>query len=94
MQVPGVQEVVRLLAWAGDTPEEGARGGRLGGVLEGPGGGLTVGWHECEDVLELALLKMKRCSSKEECLSAVEEVLTLVKERKLERLREELGVLE
>ncbi len=36
---------------------------------------------------------MKKCTTAEECLSEVEEVLALVKERKLERLREELGVL-
>jgi len=54
---------------------------------------LTVGWRECEGVLELALVKMKGCSSAEECRRVVEEVLALVKERKLEQLREELGVL-
>jgi len=53
-----------------------------------------VGWRECEDVLELVLLKMKGARTAEECRQAVEEVLALVKERKLERLREELGVLE
>gem|GEM_PF-1162541 len=61
-------------------------------ILEGPRG-LTVGWKECEGVLELALVKMKRCATAEECRRAVEEVLSLVKERKLEQLREELGVL-
>jgi len=53
-----------------------------------------MGWRECEDVLELALVKMKGCSSAEECRRAVEEVLVLVKETKLERLREELGVMD
>ena len=52
-----------------------------------------MGWKECEGVLELALVKMKRCATAEECRRAVEEVLALVKERKLEQLREELGVL-
>ncbi|MBC7113541.1 MAG: hypothetical protein H5T34_05965 [Candidatus Methanomethyliales bacterium] len=52
-----------------------------------------MGWRECEDVLELVLLKIRKCSSKEECQEAVEEVLALVKERKFERLREELGML-
>jgi hypothetical protein len=36
---------------------------------------------------------MKGCTTAEECRRAVEEVLALVKERKLEQLREELGVL-
>jgi len=53
-----------------------------------------VSARECEDVLELALLKMKPCRSAEECREAVAEVLFLLKERKLERLKEELGVLE
>ncbi|MBC7120947.1 MAG: hypothetical protein H5T33_05135 [Candidatus Methanosuratus sp.] len=51
-------------------------------------------WRNCEDVLELALLKMKRCGTAEECRGAAEEVLALVKERKLERLKEELGAME
>jgi hypothetical protein len=62
-------------------------------AFPGGTGGLRVGWRECEGVLELALVKMKGCSSAEECRRAVEEVLALVKERKLEQLREELGVL-
>lgn len=49
--------------------------------------------RECEDVLELALLKMKKCGTVEECREAVAEVLFLLKERKLERLKVELGVL-
>ena len=53
-----------------------------------------MGWRECEDVMELALVKMRGCATAAECRGAVEEVLALVKERKLERLREELGVLE
>ena len=53
-----------------------------------------MGWRECEDILELVLLKMKRCGTAEECREAVEGVLALVKEKKFERLREELGVLE
>jgi len=93
VQVQGVQEVVRLLAGAGRAPEEGARGVGVGGALEGPGGGTVMGWRECEGVLELALVRMKGCATAEECRRAVEEVLALVKERKLEQLREELGVL-
>ncbi|MEN3016624.1 MAG: hypothetical protein ABC585_06180 [Candidatus Methanosuratincola petrocarbonis] len=50
-------------------------------------------WRECEGVLELLLLRMRGCGSKEECREAVEEVLALVKERKLERLKEELGMI-
>ena len=50
--------------------------------------------RECEDVLELALLKMKKCGTVDECREAVAEVLFLLKERKLERLKVELGVLE
>ena len=53
-----------------------------------------MGWRECEDVLELLLLKIKKCRTAEECRRAAEEVLALVKERKLERLKEELGVME
>ncbi len=53
-----------------------------------------MGWRECEDVLELALLKMRRCRSAEECRGAVADILALVKERKFERLKEELGVME
>ncbi|MEM4204645.1 MAG: hypothetical protein QXS54_11300 [Candidatus Methanomethylicaceae archaeon] len=53
-----------------------------------------MGWRECEDVLELLLLKMRSCGSAEECREVAQEVLALVKERKLERLKEELGVLE
>lgn len=93
VQVQGLQEVVRLLAGPGRAPAEGARGIGVGGVLEGPGGGAVMGWHECEGVLELVLVRMKRCATAEECRGAVEEVLALVKERKLERLREELGVI-
>ena len=52
-----------------------------------------MGWRECEDVLELALVRMKGCATAEECKRAVEGVLALVKERKLERLKEELGVI-
>ena len=52
-----------------------------------------MGWRECEDVLELALVRMKGCTTAEECRREVEGVLALVKERKLERLREELGVI-
>ena len=52
-----------------------------------------MGWRECEGVLELALVRMKGCATAEECRQAVEGVLALVKERKLEQLREELGVL-
>jgi len=53
-----------------------------------------MGWRECEDVLELVLLKMKGCGTAEECRQEVEEILALVKEKKFEYLREELGVLE
>ncbi|MGF3499605.1 MAG: hypothetical protein ACQXXL_08335 [Candidatus Methanosuratincola sp.] len=52
-----------------------------------------MGWRECEDVLELALLRMRGCATARECREAVEGVLALVKERKLERLKEELGVV-
>ncbi|MEM3389434.1 MAG: hypothetical protein QXQ64_02510 [Candidatus Bathyarchaeia archaeon] len=51
-----------------------------------------MGWRECEDVLELLLLKMRSCGSAEECREAAQEVLALVKERKLEKLKEELGI--
>jgi len=88
-----VREVVRVLAGAGRAPAEGARGVGVGGVLEGPGGGTVMGWRECEDVLELSLVRMNKCATAEECRREVEGVLALVKERKLERLREELGVL-
>jgi len=37
---------------------------------------------------------MKRCGTAEECREAVAEVLFLLKKRKLERLKAELGVLE
>jgi hypothetical protein len=87
VQVPRLQEGLHLVERAGDPFKEDAWR-----FLEGPGG-LRVGWRECEGVLELALVKMKGCSSAEECRRAVEEVLALVKERKLEQLREELGVL-
>ncbi|MEN3026040.1 MAG: hypothetical protein ABC585_08020 [Candidatus Methanosuratincola petrocarbonis] len=53
-----------------------------------------MAWRECEGVLELLLLRMRRCSTTGECREAAEEVLALVKERKLERLKEELGVME
>jgi len=53
-----------------------------------------VSARECEDVLELALLRMKKCATAEECREAAAEVLFLLKERKLERLKVELGVLE
>ncbi|MEM3390408.1 MAG: hypothetical protein QW491_13540 [Thermoproteota archaeon] len=52
-----------------------------------------MGWRECEDMLELLLLKMRGCRSAEECREVAQEVLALVKERKLERLKEELGVM-
>ncbi|MEM3882647.1 MAG: hypothetical protein QXO23_04600 [Candidatus Methanomethyliaceae archaeon] len=54
--------------------------------------GVNVGWRECEDVLELLLLKMRSCGSAEECREVAQEVLALVKERKLESLKEELGL--
>ncbi len=85
VQVSRVQEVVHLLAGARGAPEEGPRG--IGGrdLVRGPAeGGLSMGWRECEDVLELALLKMRRCRTADECRGAAEEVLALVKERKLE----------
>ncbi|MCX8182536.1 MAG: hypothetical protein N3D12_05400 [Candidatus Methanomethyliaceae archaeon] len=50
-----------------------------------------MGWRECEDVLELLLLKMRRCRTAEEYRVVTEEVLALVKERNLEELKEELG---
>ena len=53
-----------------------------------------MGWRECEDILEFVLLKMKKAGTAEECRREVEEVLALVKEKKFERLREALGVLE
>ncbi len=53
-----------------------------------------MGWRECEDVLEFTLVKMRSCKTKEECVGVVEGVLALVKERKLERIKEELGVVE
>jgi len=87
VQVPRLQEGLHLVERAGDPFKEDAWR-----FLEGPGG-LRVGWRECEGVLELALVKMKGCATAEECRRAVEEVLALVKERKLEQLREELGVL-
>jgi len=52
-----------------------------------------MGWRECEDVLELVLVKMRRCRTAEECRKAAEEILALVKERKLERIKEELGMV-
>ncbi|MEN3062223.1 MAG: hypothetical protein ABC595_03860 [Candidatus Methanosuratincola petrocarbonis] len=52
-----------------------------------------MSWREGEGVLELLLLRMRGCGSKEECREAVEEVLTLVKERKLERLKEDLWMM-
>jgi len=94
VQVQGLQEVVRLLAGAGRAPAEGARGVGVGGVLEGPRGGSVMGWRECEDVLELVLARMKKRATAEECRREAEGVLSLVKERKLERLREELGVMD
>jgi len=52
-----------------------------------------LSWRECEGVLELLFLRMRGCGSKEECREAVEEVLALVKERKLERLKERFGTM-
>ena len=40
------------------------------------------------------MVRMKKCRTAEECREAVAEVLFLLKERKLERLKEALGVLE
>lgn len=49
---------------------------------------------ECEDVLELVLLKMRKCRTAEECRRIASEVLALIKEKKFERLKAELGMLE
>ena len=49
---------------------------------------------ECEDVLELCLQKMKKCRTADECRSKLLEILALVKEKKFERLRDELGVVD
>lgn len=43
------------------------------------------------EILKLVLVRMKGCATADKCRGAVEEVLVLVKETKLERLREELG---
>ncbi len=67
--------------------------------------GLTVNWGKstggmrdgggegARGRLKMLLLKMRRCRTAGECRGAVVDILALVKERKLERLREELGVL-
>lgn len=47
--------------------------------------------HLQQDALEPVLLKMKKAKTVVECRRAVEDVLWLIKERKFERLREELG---
>jgi len=88
--------VAPLLGRAVHPPEEEARGlGRRGHAGRCAAyGGILMGWRECEDVLELVLLKMKGARTAEECREAVEAVLALVKEKKFERLRKELGVLE
>ncbi|MBC7078047.1 MAG: hypothetical protein ABC585_00480 [Candidatus Methanosuratincola petrocarbonis] len=46
------------------------------------------------EILKLVLVRMKGCATADKCRGAVEEVLVLVKETKLERLREELGVMD
>ena len=53
----------------------------------------AVSARECEVLLELALLKMKKCKTANQCRGQVTEILALVKEKKFERLKEELGVL-
>ncbi len=56
----------------------------------------TVIWRKLQrkTLGDLRCLKIKRCGTAEECREAVAEVLFLLKKRKLERLKAELGVLE
>jgi hypothetical protein len=50
--------------------------------------------YECEDVLELCLQKMKKYTTVDQCRSKMLEILALVKEKKFERLKDELGMID